>query len=312
MRKTVGLLFASLVIGVALRAQDTLPRFTASARAPGKILISWRNRFEAVSQISIQRSSDSLKLFTTLLTVPDPKLPENGAVDNKADHPNYFYRLFVVLDNGQYFFTRSQRPVSNIRETPAAIAADKVEDKIEDTDTLRGLPADNRVLYMAPAADRGKTGIKAPVVLRKAPELSLENTVYVRKGDSILGQLSGSRIQSYRDSILRRTKDTLVFLDGDTLQIRPFVAKEVYRTSTYVYAGKYGNVHVMLPDAPQKHFAVKFFDENKRLLFELSEIRDPELIVDKTNFQHAGWFFFELYDGTQLKEKNKFFIPKEF
>lgn len=308
MRKTVGLLFASLVIGVALRAQDTLPRFTATARGPGKILISWRNKYPAVSQISIQRSSDSLKYFTTLLTVPDPKLPENGAVDSKADHPNYFYRLFVVLDNGQYFFTRSRRPASTINETPAAIAADKVE----ETETLPGVPADNRVLYMAPAADREKTGIKSPAVIRRLPELSLSNTVYVRKGDTLIGQLSGSRIQSYRDSIIRRTKDTLVFVDGDTLLIRPFVAKEVYKTSNYVYTGKYGNIHVMLPDAPQKHFAVKFFDENKRLLFELSEIRDPELIVDKTNFQHSGWFFFELYDGTQLKEKNKFFIPKEF
>jgi hypothetical protein len=308
MRKTVGLLFSSLIFGIALRAQDTLPRFTAAARAPGKILISWRNRFPAVSQINIQRSSDSLRNFTTLLTVPDPKLPENGAVDSKADHPNYYYRLFVVLDNGQYFFTHAQRPAPTVNETPAAIAADKVQ----DTETLPGLPADNRVQYMAPASDREKTGIKLPVLLRKPPELSLENTVYIRKGDTLLGQLSGSHLQAYRDSILRRTKDTLVFIDGDTLLIRPFVTKEVYRNSSYVYTGKYGNIHVTLPEASQKHFAVKFFDENKRLLFELSEIRDPELIVDKTNFQHSGWFYFELYDGAQLKEKNKFFIPKEF
>ena len=51
---------------------------------------------------------------------------------------------------------------------------------------------------------------------------------------------------------------------------------------------------------------------NNKLMFELSEIKDPTLIVDKTNFQHAGWFRFELYDGDQLKEKNKLFIPKEF
>ena len=306
MRRTVGLLFTCLAVGVAVRAQDTLPRFTAIARAPGKILISWRNKYPVVSQISIQRSSDSLKYFTTLITVPDPKLPENGAVDNKADHPNYYYRLFVVLDNGQYFFSQSKRPTSTVNETPAAIAADKVEDDPP------GIRADTRVLYMAPANDKEKTGIKSPAAIHKLPELSLSNTVYIRKGDSLLGQLSGSRIQSYRDSIIRRTKDTLVFVDGDTLLIHPFVAKEVYKASSYVYAGKQGNIHVMLPDAPQKHFAVKFFDENKRLLFELSEIRDPALIVDKTNFQHSGWFYFELYDGDQLKEKNKFFIPKEF
>ena len=140
----------------------------------------------------------------------------------------------------------------------------------------------------------------------------MSNILFVRKGDTLLGQLSGSRIQAFRDSILRRTKDTLVFVDGDTMLIRPFVAKEVYKVSPFVYTGKYGNIHVMLPQPAGKHFAVKFFDENRRLLFELSEIRDPALIVDKTNFQHSGWFYFELYDGDQLKEKNKFFIPKEF
>jgi hypothetical protein len=66
-----------------------------------------------------------------------------------------------------------------------------------------------------------------------------------------------------------------------------------------------------LPDAAKRHYTVKFFDENNKLLFQLSEIRDPSLLLDKTNFHHAGWFHFELYDGDQLKEKNKFFIPKE-
>ena len=71
------LLFSSIV-----RAQDTLPRFSVTAKGPGKILISWHNRYTTVSQISIQRSLDSLKYFTTLLTVPDPHLPENGAMLN--------------------------------------------------------------------------------------------------------------------------------------------------------------------------------------------------------------------------------------
>ncbi|HXB95163.1 MAG TPA: hypothetical protein VNU70_08395 [Puia sp.] len=306
MPKSVGLLFAGLLVTVLLRAQDTLPRFTAAARGPGKILVSWHNRYPVVSQISIQRSPDSLKNFTTLITVQDPKLPENGAVDSKADHPNYYYRLFVVLDNGKYFFTASKRPVSNTGVTPAAVEADKAEE------ASAGVPADNRLLYMAPDGDKGKPRFSPPVAIHQLPELSLSNTVFVRKGDSLLGPLVGARIQTYRDSILRHTRDTLIFIDGDTLLIRPFIAKEVYKASPYVYTGKYGNIHVMLPEAAKKHFAVKFFDEDKKLLFELSEIRDSALIVDKTNFHHYGWFYFELYDGDQLKEKNKFYIPKEF
>ena len=212
--------------------------------------------------------------------MPDPKLPENGAVDSKADHPNYYYRLFVVLENGQYFFTRSKRPGSHPEETPAAVAADKADESTVDA------PADNtRLLVMAPADDREKTRIKSPVTIRRLPELSLSNTVFIRKGDTLLGQISASRIQSYRDSILRRTKDTLVFVDGDTRIIRPFVAKgniqDLYPMS--IRANTAISMLMLLPQAANKHFAVKFFDENKKLLFELSEIRDPALIVDKTN-----------------------------
>ena len=311
MHKIAGLLFIAVSLTVVLHAQDTLPRFSVTVRGPGKILISWRNNYRVVTQISIQRSTDSLKDFSTLLTVPDPKLPANGAVD-KAPHPNFYYRLFVVLDNGKYLFTPSRRPHTLIAETAAATAAAAPAETTDTTDeTIAGV-ARNRVLIVSPQDNKTRAAMKLPSTIHGLPELSISNTVFIRKGDTLLGQLSGTAVQSFRDSILRRTKDTLVFIDGDTMLIKPFIAKEVYKTSPYVFTGKLGNIHVALPEAGKRHYTVKFFDENNKLLFELSEIKDPTLIVDKTNFHHSGWFHFELYDGDQLKEKNKFFIPKEF
>jgi hypothetical protein len=304
MFRTVGLLFIGVFLTVVLRAQDTLPRFTATARGPGKILISWHNNYPVVSQISIQRSTDSLRDFTTLITVPDPRLPENGAVDNKAPHPNFYYRLFIVLDNGKYLFTPSRRPHTNTGETAATVAADNADNAI-----LRS--TDTRVLFISPADNRTKNAIKPPSSIHGSPKLSISYSIFVRKGDTPLGQLSGAAVQSFRDSVLRHSKDTLVFIDGDTLLIKPFVPKEVYKISAYVYTTKLGNIQIALPDAPKRHYTVKFFDENNKLLFQLSEIRDPSLLLDKTDFHHSGWFHFELYDGDQLKEKNKFFIPKE-
>jgi hypothetical protein len=301
MHKIAGLLFIAVSLTVVLHAQDTLPRFTATVRGPGKILISWHNNYPVVTQISIQRSTDSLKNFNTLLTVQDPKLPANGAVD-KAPQPNFFYRLFIVLDNGKYLFTSSQRPHAATAEPTAAPGPDT-------TDETTSTAARNRVLIVSPADNKTRTSRTLPSAIHGLPEISISNTVFVRKGDSLLGQLSGPAVQSFRDSVLRRTKDTLVFIDGDTMLIKPFVAKEVYKTSVYVFATRTGNIHVALPEAAKKHYTVKFFDENNKLLFELSEIKDPSLIIDKTNFRHYGWFRFELYDGEQLKEKNKLYIP---
>src|SRR6185312_11120768 len=110
MQRKLGILFISLLFSGFLTAQDTLPHFSATNRGAGKILISWHNNYPVVTQISIQRSAYSLKYFTTLLTVPDPTLPENGAVDGKAPAPDMFYRLFIVFDNGRYLFTASRRP----------------------------------------------------------------------------------------------------------------------------------------------------------------------------------------------------------
>jgi hypothetical protein len=315
-------LLTFLILGSIARAQDTLPRFSVAVRGSGKILVSWHNPFTTVTQISIQRSSDSLKDFTTLLTVPDPTLPENGAVDAKATHPNYFYRLFVVLEKGSYFFSHSQRPHT-------AVAVQQKEDqKIqkEDQKEVQKDPNDiepgdeeislskigNDRLRFAEGNPKQKLVINAPAHIRNLPSVDIDRPILIKKGDSVIGQVAGRRLHEFRDSILRRTRDTLLFIDGDTVQIRPYVVKEVYRISSYVFTGKYGNVHLYLPDAGRRHYSVKFFDDNDKLLFELSAIKDPSLILDKTNFIHAGWFRYELYEDNQLKERNKLFIPKEF
>lgn len=298
------LLFSSIV-----RAQDTLPRFTVTARGPGKILISWHNRYTTVSQISIQRSTDSLKNFTTLLTVPDPHLPENGAMDIKAAHPNYYYRLFIVLEEGKYLFTSSRKPQSSTGVSSAAAQEDT-----DESDAVLQKTDRSRVMFLDPGTSKGKPQIKSPATIQGGfRQLEVQQRpVFVKKGETLLGQIPGDKLRAFRDSLLTRTKDTLIFIDGDSLLIRPFVPREMYRVSSYVFTGKYGNIQLSLPDAGKKHYSIKFFDDTSKLLFELSAIKAPSLILDKSNFLHAGWFKFELYEDGQLKEKNKLFIPKEF
>jgi hypothetical protein len=318
MQRTASLLFIiTLFFSAILRGQDTLPHFSATARGPGRILISWRNNYPIINQISIQRSNDSLRNFTTLLTVPDPTLPANGVVDNKAPHPNFYYRLFIVLEGGKYIFTPSQRPKSNTTESDVAEKDNKDNGKDNDdkSDFTPSKMANPRIVFVDPARNGQPTVIKSPSSIHGTPEMQdipISATIFVRRGDSLLGSVSGRQILTFRDSLLKYTKDTIVFIDGDTLLIKPFVPIEVYKVSAYVFTGKFGNIHVSLPEADKRHYAIRFFDDTNKLLFELTEIKDPQLILDKTNFQHAGWFRFELYDGAVLKEKNKFFIPKEF
>jgi len=99
-------------------AQDTLPRISVK-NISNKIIISWKVTYGAkINTINIQRSSDSLRNFTSIGSVLEPMNRDNGYVDNKAPSPNMFYRVFVAFEGGSYIFTKSHRPV---RDTAAII-----------------------------------------------------------------------------------------------------------------------------------------------------------------------------------------------
>ncbi|HEY6976329.1 MAG TPA: hypothetical protein VH396_08565, partial [Chitinophagaceae bacterium] len=85
-----------------------------------------------------------------------------------------------------------------------------------------------------------------------------------------------------------------------------------YKPSIYVVSNPDGYVEVKLPDAATKNYKLIFFDTNGKKLFSLNHITDTDLVIDKVNFQHAGWFNFELYEDDRLKERSKILLQKDF
>jgi hypothetical protein len=81
--------------------------------------------------------------------------------------------------------------------------------------------------------------------------------------------------------------------------------------SKRVYTSRDNSVVLHLPGAAQKKYIIKFFDENDNMIFQLTKLKEEYLIVEKVNFVRSGWYHFELYDGTELVEKNRFFVPKD-
>lgn len=106
----------ALVLGLifscsGLLAQDTLPKFSVRYVGKDRVIIGWNNNYQMVKQISIQRSHDSLTNYKTILSVADPNAQQNGFADTKAPNDHMFYRLFVVLDRGMFYFTEAKKPV---------------------------------------------------------------------------------------------------------------------------------------------------------------------------------------------------------
>jgi hypothetical protein len=216
-----------------LYGQDTLPHFVVK-NINNKVIVSWKNNYGAtVTTLNIQRSTDSLKNFTSIASMLDPTNKENGYVDSKAPSPNLYYRIFVAFAGGTYTYTQSKKPT---------IVAITEKEKTQDSIRL--------------------------------VEDSVAN--------------SNTKLS---------TKTTPVATG--------FVASKT------IYTGKDNNVIIHLPNALTTKYSIKFFDDQKHELFEIKKVLDPHLIIEKVNFKHAGWFYFELYVDNVLQEKHKFYIPKE-
>lgn len=149
-------------------AQDTLPKISVITEN-GKTIISWRNTYGAtISNINIQRSTDSLKRFTTIGTVLNSSNSENGYVDTKMPPGKIFYRVFVAFEGGDYIFSKSYRPVIDTT-TRLAFGEEFNEDKKDPK--LAGLVGfvpskfvftgkDNNVIINLPGAEKRKFSIK--------------------------------------------------------------------------------------------------------------------------------------------------------
>ncbi|MBX3239102.1 MAG: hypothetical protein KIT80_10000 [Chitinophagaceae bacterium] len=268
-------LFVGIMCVDSVKAQDTLPSFTVSDRN-GRIILNWVNSFPVVKQLSIQRSSDSLKGFKTILTLPDPTSVINGFLDNNAPDTVLYYKLYILLDSGKYVFSKSRRPVKKAME-PAVVNTDLriPEENPGVVNTDIRIPEQNQapVVSMADAADESspkKYGMASANVTQK-------------KGSSAF------------------SKDTVTQVSAPA---------EIIKPSSFVFTNSDGNVTIVLPTDRFRQFSVKFFDPEGDPAFAINTIREHIIIVDRSNFMRSGIFRFELYENGVVKEKNKVQIPR--
>ena len=315
MVRQLGIVLLVSFSGLFASAQDTLPSFTLLNKGNNRIIASWTNPYgQNIRQLTIQRSFDSTKNFKSILTLPDPTVPQNGYADTKATNDHMFYRLFILLDSGKYVFSKSKKP------TPDTVRAKEQPKDVKPAEQSGYEPPKANM----PLPDTLATPAHVEPKLKELPRKELvkpeivkpkeipERIVFVKKRDTVIAQIGERSIRRFRDSVATRTKDTVNFNTADTLVIRPFVPKEIYKPSKYVFTEKDGNVKIALPLAAEKKYTIKFFDEFNAPSIEIKQIKDTLLTLDKSNFVHAGWFRFELYEDGQLKEKHKLFIPKDF
>ena len=284
-----------------VQAQDTLPNFTLKNIGKGKILVAWVNNYKYTGQITIQRSFDSLTGYKSILTVPDPSSIQNGYVDTKAPTEHQFYRLFIVRENGNYLFSKAKRPVLDtienktiIKNQPPISQAPIVNTKplsidrsalnkhdLGATSSQRNL--DDSIKARSHAFADTQTVLQ-PILLEKAIPISIH----------LVNPIMGFTVATPKKAILK----------GDPNAFAP---------SLLIFTHPDGNVQINLP-AKKKlaSYSIRFYDIEKNFLFELKDLKNYTFKLDKSNFLHAGWFRFELYEEGKLIEKHKFQLTSDF
>ncbi len=161
------------------------------------------------------------------------------------------------------------------------------------------------------------TASKHPATGFDATEEMIQDTyqdfiVTINLEDSVIAQLHYPEFKIFRDSIVNKTRDSLFVLAQNQVLLKKFDSNNIWIPSMYIFTNSDGNVNINLPDAGKKKYSVKIFDGKGKPLFVIHHVPETMLMLDKTNFMHAGWFTFELYEDDKLKERNKFYLQKDF
>jgi hypothetical protein len=272
-------------------AQDTLPRFTVENKGNGRVVVSWTNPYPNLIQLAVQRSYDSIKRFGSVYSTTSPELPVNGFSDKVPEGVRVYYRIFYVMEGGAYFFTQSKQP--SVSESLEVTKLDNRREVLND-----------ELQKIAEAKSRQE--------LQKEIE-DPNKQLFLKESDT-----TGFRIillkdfRSYRDSIINLTKDTLVQMGQDTLYLRLYDPPFAEKASQYVFTNKDGYIVIKLDDADKKNYQVTILEENETPFLDIKKVKDPLIILDKTNFYKAGWYKFTLKENGRVKEKGKVFLPKDF
>jgi len=76
-----------------------------------------------------------------------------------------------------------------------------------------------------------------------------------------------------------------------------------YTPSSQIYTNPYtGHININLKDYQTKKYSIRFFDPKKNEVVRVSRVTKPLLILDRNNFQSAGTYHFQLFDGTTVVE----------
>lgn len=266
-----------ITITLQLNAQEVLPAFKVVKRN-GWAIISWNNNNKDLTQLIIQRSADSLKGFRSIISMPDPTSSTNGFVDKKPGSADAYYRIFYVMPGSRYVFTSTQKPVTEEVQL-------NLQTTLKPLNTASLLSDEHNIKL-------GQNSLKDSALSWK------------KQTDTSFNLL----LKAYQNIMLSRDnwKPEMDIPKPDNLKV-----EERFNPSILVFTNADGNLIIAQPLDTKIKFTMRVYQDDDQLLFEMKNIREKELLIDRSNFHKSGWFRYELVQGDKIVEKNKFYIKPD-
>ncbi len=278
--KSIHLLYFNFLLCLPFitNAQETLPAFSVTAKNKN-ITIQWQKPNELLTLLVIQKSLDSLNGFKSVASMPDPN-KEKGSFKEESNNANHFYyRIFYVGVNGKYYFTQSQKAIlEKTFQAPPQKSISPISAKIVITPPPKPI---NKIIEKKPA-----------------PEIVFEPVESIPKKEMI-------RIQKLT------YKSFPILHININFNLLPVPWESTLRTNPFLYVNKESNLVLILPPIQKKNFQLKVWREGGEVLFHIKNIKEPQLLFDKSNFIYSGWFKYEIIENETLREKGRFLIQPD-
>ena len=294
--------------------------------------LTWYCQYEGVKSISVQRSADSVRNFTTIGLINAPKKGNGTYRDLHPTVGKNYYRLSIAFGGDLEWFSNTYKiildsaTIAKVQQEKAAAALAVIEtmkaaeaaaqaaaeQQAASERALNALKEEARVAKLNEAAEKKAAQLEkekaaaATAALIKAAKkvdnIAQEKTEALAemKAKSNVDKLEKEKVTSTAESKLDKK---VAKKEKSNLLIEPVVAPAPFTfvPSTKIYTNpNTGHVTIKLEDAWNRRYSIRFYDPSKNEVLRISRVSKPSLVLDKNNFNSRGIYSFQLFDGSAV------------
>lgn len=270
------LILSFTLLSFTTLAQPILPDI-AGASEKGINVLSWTCQYDGIKSIAVQRSADSVYNYSTVGYVKNLKKGLQAFIDGHPAPGKNWYRLYIVFNSDLTWYSNRL----NLVVDSADIRNKRV---LPPNDSLQKLAANIKIEARPVTSERPVTSTSATGTTTSGTTTTTTTTT------------STSAPASTSPAVAPRIVLTIPD-DGSEIEGVSYIKSQHVFTNPFT-----GHVNLELEDYNRHHYSVNFYNDKEKRVLEIPRVTEPQIIIDKRNFQRKGIYKFELRQDRKVLE----------